>query len=107
MSRPLRLPAVRERTLAGIERASRAAARELEAAARRDAPWRDRTGLARRSITGVCERAGQRFRMGVGGFAPYSAALENGNDGQNAVLGPTVHRMQGELLRKAARLPRL
>ncbi len=106
MSRPLRLPVVRERTLAGVERAAQAAARALEAAARRDAPWRDRTGLARRSIAGVYERAGQRFRMGVGGFAPYSAALENGGDGQNAVLGPTVHRMQGELLRRVAKLPR-
>lgn len=102
----LRLDAIRERTLRTLDTRARAQCALMAAQARQSAPWRDQTGRARRSIAPVYEKKAARFRMGVGADAPHSAALELSRGGQNAVLGPTVHGMHGQVLRTLGHLPR-
>lgn len=87
------------RRKSAILEAGRALAARMEASAREDAVWRDRTGRARASIRGRAETDGPCVRMTLIGGAPYSAALEVGYGGRYAVLGPTVRRFAPELLR--------
>lgn len=100
----LRLDAIRARTLRAMDARARAQGIAMADEARRFAPWKDRTGQARRSIAPVYESKNARFRMGVGASAPHSAALELSHAGQNAVLAPTVRRMHAGALRKIAKV---
>lgn len=84
--------------------AARAAAgesvRRMEARARADARWRDRTGLARNSIRGCAAESGGKITISLTGGAPYQAALEAGG---YAVIKPTVLNLAPEFLRALAR----
>ena len=71
----------------------------MEAYAKANHPWADRTGRARGAIRGRSEVEGARVRITLTGGAPYSAALETGYGGRYAILGPTVRRFAPELVR--------
>jgi len=83
--------------------AARAAAGEcalrMEARAKLDARWRDRTGLARSAIRGCTGESGGRITISLSGGAPYQAALETG---RYAVIKPTVLNLAPEFLRALA-----
>lgn len=96
----------RLKTMFAAEKYGQAAAAKLEAAAKQEAPWQDRTGLARQTIAGVCDWAGAALRIGIAGNMAYSPYLEFCNGGQNAVLWPTIHRMQAEILQGMAGIVR-
>ena len=71
----------------------------MEAHARANRPWGDRTGRARGAIRGRAEADGARIRITLTGGAPHSAALELGYGGRYAILGPTVSHFAPEFLR--------
>ena len=71
--------------------------------------WRAKpseTGLARRTIRGVSGWQGKKLRCGVTGNMAYSPYLEKCNEGQNAVLWPTVQKNEKELMENFRRVVR-
>lgn len=86
----------------GALRTGRALAAWMEAHAKANCPWADRTGRARGAIRGRAEADGARIKITLTGGAPYSAALESGYGGRYAILGPTVRRFAPEFMRALA-----
>ena len=64
---------------------------EMEQYAKRNAPWHDRTGNARRTLTGVTalEPLGVK-EAAIIGQMPYSPELELCHEGRYSILFPTV-----------------
>ncbi len=92
------------KTMFAVETYGKTAAMKLEQTAKQDAPWRDRTGIARQTITGVADWEGEKFRIGVAGNTNYFIYLELGRNKNFAVLWPTVTKMTPEILQGMARL---
>lgn len=87
----------------GLTAAGRAAAQELEADAKQSAPWTDRTGRARRTLSGFSQtEPGDRdtFYVGVSGAMPYSPALELLHGKRYAVLAPVVEKHTPQMMNK-------
>ncbi len=63
---------------------------DMEVDAKRGAPWTDRTGNARRSITGTSARQGDFLRsaLAIGMF--YGKYLELSNGGRFRIVRPTI-----------------
>lgn len=93
-----RMTEIKQRSLFAAEKVAQSAAAKLEGEAKRDAPWTDRTGLARQTIRGVSGWQGGKLRCGVTGNMEYSPYLEYTNEGKNAVLWPTVQRNEKEIM---------
>ncbi len=93
------LSEARLRTMYAIEKYGQAAAAKLEAKAKTDAPWTDRTALARQTIAGVSDWVGEALRVGLTGNMDYSPYLEFTNQKRYAVLWPTVNGMTTEILK--------
>lgn len=87
------------KTMFALETYGKAAAAKLEARAKQDAPWKNRTGLARQTMMGVSDWAASVYRIGIAGNMNYSPYLELARDKQYAVLWPTINNMQAEILR--------
>ena len=66
----------------------------LEAEAKLNAPWIDRTGLARKGLHGGAERDGTDLVIYVAHSKniPYGIYLELANAGKYAILKPTIER---------------
>ena len=92
------------RTMYAAETISKAAAAKLEAAAKRDAPWTDRSGLVRQTIQGISGWEGDKIRTGVAGNMEYSPYLELTNDKRNAVLWPTIDKLKPEILQAMSKV---
>lgn len=86
------MAAIKRRSMFAAEVVAQNAAAKLEAEAKRDAPWTDRTGLARQTIRGASGWEGGKLRTGVTGNMEYSPYLEFAREGRDAVLYPTVER---------------
>lgn len=92
------LAQAQQRTMFAMEKQGQAAAAKLEAKAKTGAPWTDRTGLARQTITGVCDWSGSSLLIGVAGNMDYSPYLELKNDNAYATLWPAINALQAEIL---------
>lgn len=55
-----------------------------------NAPWTDRTSVARNGLGGVVFKAGTRWTMNLFGRAPYQIWLEVKNSGKYAIITPTI-----------------
>lgn len=88
------LEGIRRRTHSQILAAGRSLADEMEKTAKRDAPWTDRTGNARRTLAGVNTfgegEDSEKYHIGICGQMSYSPKLEKGFGGRYAVLMPTL-----------------
>lgn len=102
-----------------IEAVGTNAAGQMEAYAKQNRPWTDRTGNARRTMEGVCgwdiiapetqstlSRLGVRiaakkdvFAVGVEGHMPYSVFLELSYGQRYAILLPTVNTLCADVIR--------
>ena len=91
------------RAVSALDGAGRSAAADMEAYAKSNRPWTDRTGNARRTLEGVAGRQGNRFSVGVEGHMPYSVFLELGFGGRYSILAPTVRHFAPEALLGFAR----
>lgn len=68
------------------------AAAEMEGYAKQNAPWTDRTGNARRTMSGFIMQADEdTLLIGVAGHMSYSPNLELYYGGRYAILLPTVN----------------
>lgn len=74
-------------------------ARDKETQMRQQAPWTDRTGAARRSLSGVAERSAPgRVRVVLGHGVEYGMYLEKKNAGRFAIVDPTIRQTGPEWL---------
>lgn len=101
-----RMTEIKQRSMFAAEQVAKNGAAKMEGEAKRDAPWTDRTGLARQTIRGVSGWQGKKLRCGVTGNMAYSPCLEKCNEGQNAVLWPTVQKNEKELMENFRRVVR-
>lgn len=70
-------------------------AQRLETIAKRNAPWTDRTGMARRTMEGIQGFVdAEHYYIGIKGNMPYSFKLERWYNRRYAILEPTM-REQG------------
>lgn len=98
------LDAAQQRTLYAVETAGRVGAAEMERYAKREAPWTNRTGLARSTIQGKVERSEYGVRITLAGGVYYMVYLELARKKRWAILWPTVQQKGPEILRQIARL---
>lgn len=89
-----------ENILAG----ARAAASEMEASAKQNAPWTDRTGNARRTLAGFAQwDSTGSLVVGIAGHMHYSPRPELHYGGRYAILAPTVDAYAPIILAAVAR----
>ena len=62
----------------------------LEAKAKEDRPWTDRTSNARTGLFGAVEVKGQQVLIRLGHSVEYGVFLELAQDGKYAILKPTL-----------------
>lgn len=74
------------------------AGKKLEATAKKEAPWTDRTALARQTIQGGKEWKGNKCNVFVSGNTNYFKFLEFAHEKRYAILYPTVKKMQNEII---------
>ncbi len=86
-----RMTAIMNSTDRAIDAAFEKAAAQAEASAKLNAPWRDRTGNARRTLLGtvLCVPF-EKKRLSVVGRMSYSPALELFFNGRYSILFPTI-----------------
>lgn len=75
------------------------AAKKLEAKAKQDASWIDRTGLTRKTIEGGKQWQGDKCNVYVAGNTEQMPYLELAHDKKYATLKPSVENLSGEILR--------
>lgn len=75
------------------------AGKKLEAHAKKNALWKDRSGLARKTIEGGKQWEGDECIVYVAGNMEYSPYLELCNDKKYATLKPAVDKLSPEILR--------
>ena len=81
-----------------------AVAQEMESYAKQNAPWTDRTGNARRTMTGFVQWDDNGdLVVGVAGHMPYSPKLELRHGKRYAILVPTVDAYAPTILDAVAR----
>lgn len=70
------------------------AAKKIEASAKMNRPWTDRTGEARRTITAFAKHASnsQKIRITLQDGVYYGKYLEYYNGGKYAIIEPTVDK---------------
>jgi len=75
--------------------------KEAEAWAKENAPWTDRTGIARKTIFGIANKETGRVVGYIGIGVDYGVFLELCNDGKYRIIRPTMLMLrsfiQGEL----------
>lgn len=74
------------------------AAKKLEAEAKRDAPWTDRTSNARNSIQGTAGWDGDVLKVILSGGMHYSVYLELAHEKRFATLKPTIDKNAPKIL---------
>jgi len=84
--------AVKTKLRAGLGLLADTSAKILEANAKADAPWEDRTSNARNSIQGDWGWKGDHLIITVSGNMEYSVYLELAREKRFAVLYPTVQK---------------
>lgn len=87
-----------QRTLNRMTQYAQTAAKQLEAAAKAEAPWIDRTGHARGGIIGRAARSGSAIRITLSGSVRYLVYLELAHGKKYAVLWPVMQKHQKRIL---------
>ena len=66
----------------------------MEQWARQNRPWTDRTGEAKKGLTGFSKLENDKISVGVGHSVEYGEELEFRRAGKYAILKPTIERFQ-------------
>jgi len=75
------------------------AGKMMEAEAKREAKWTDRTTNARQSIKGGAGWEGNQLKVVLSGGMDYSPYLELANERRYEILRPTIEKNAAEILR--------
>lgn len=84
------LNALPQRVAVELERYGKTVAAQLEAAAKKNRPWTDRTTNARDSLKGGTEPMDTGIRITLEGGMSYSVYLEFAHEKKYAVIYPTL-----------------
>jgi hypothetical protein len=76
-------------------------AREIEAYAQQNAPWTDRTGEARNGLTATVSEDNGEIVITLAHSVEYGIYLELKNDGEYAIIMPTLEAVGPEVIRAA------
>ncbi|MDI6617896.1 MAG: hypothetical protein QME45_04350 [Clostridiales bacterium] len=68
------------------------AAKKLEAEAKSNAPWTDRTGHARQGLNGSSGWDANKLKVVLSGGMEYSVYLELAHEKKYAILEPTIQK---------------
>lgn len=98
------LESAQQRVVAAVDLYADTAGKKLEAEAKANAPWVDRSGNARRTMTGGHKWRGNTCFIYVCGNMNYSVFLEYCHEGRFAVLFPTIRRLEPEIMRGFERM---
>lgn len=94
----LKFDEVLTKVKAGIQLFGETAGKDLEAKAKTNAPWTDRTGNARNSIQGGFQWNDKSGMIYVSGNTDYFKYLELYHEKKWAILWPTITENQSEIL---------
>jgi hypothetical protein len=72
---------------------------EIEAQMKREAPWQDRTGAARRQLRAQVDVSGAQAQLNLSQNVPHGVFLELSNGGRYAIVSPTVARVGAKIMR--------
>ena len=67
-------------------------AKKLEASAKSNRPWTDRTGRARQSLNSGSELVGNKVRVSLAHGVDYGIWLELCNEGKYSIIMPTINK---------------
>lgn len=74
-------------------------AQKMEAYAKQNRPWKDRTARARQSLKGSWSKEGSGYKIQIAHGVSYGVYLEFKNERRYAILWPTVEKVgYGEIL---------
>ena len=93
-----KLDSISSRMSAGLDIYGDIAARKMEAYAKANRPWTDRTSHAKQSIRGTSQRKGNELTIQLSGGMDYSPYLEFAMNKKYAILYPTLQKHQKEIL---------
>lgn len=82
-------------------------AREMEAYAKANAPWQDRTGAARAGLTATVEETGPIGTIVLSHGVSYGIWLEIANGGRFAIIAPTIDVFAPQIMRDLQRMMNL
>lgn len=97
---------VEQRMRAAIGLLADTAAQSMEAEAKTNARWEDRTSNARNSIQGSFGWEGSKAKITLSGNMDYSVCLELAHEKRFAILVPTIQRNAPNVLNAYQRLVR-
>ena len=92
------------RTAAAVVALAQNWAAQMEASAKQNARWTDRTSHARHGLFGTVEVRGNRVFILLGHSVDYGVFLELAHDGRYAILKPTIDAAVPEIYRTYQRL---
>ena len=67
-------------------------AKKLEASAKANRPWTDRTGRARQSLNSDSKWVGSKVRVSLSHGVDYGIWLELCNEGKYSIIMPTINK---------------
>lgn len=75
------------------------AAKKVEAYAKRNRPWTDRTSNARNTLNAKVERYGRNYRIALRHGMWYGVFLELAHEKKYAIIDPTIKAMSPEVMK--------
>ncbi len=93
-----------ERRKAALYALSQRYAAQMEAHAKINAGWQDRTSMARRGLFGYSMQRDQSLITRIAHTMDYGVYLELANQGRYAILMPTVRRYVADFLEDAQKV---
>ena len=79
-------------------------AKKMEAYAKSNRRWQDRTGDARKSLRGTSQPSGNGVRVSISHNVDYGVYLEMCNERRYAILKPTVDKIAPEAVKGLSNL---
>lgn len=98
------IAAVDKRAQAAVEMYAKNQAKRLESHAKQDAPWTDRTGMARKSLNATTSKTSTGIRITLAHGVDYGMWLELANEKRFAIIKPTIELRGNEVLEGYANL---
>lgn len=92
-----RLKGEMPRRVAGVFALIQIFAKRVEAQAKENAPWLDRTGHARKGLKGTAELEGEDIVLRLSHSVDYGLYLELAHGGKYAILRPTLESNLAEI----------
>lgn len=98
------IAAVDKKAQAAVEMYARNQAKRLESYAKKNAPWTDRTGMARKSLNATTSKTNNAIRITLAHGVDYGLWLELAHEKRFAIIKPTINTKGKDILQGYADL---